>query len=185
MEQKSKKYILNLAKQAIKHFLFTGEILKIDESELIDKSLAADGACFVTLTIFGQLRGCIGHTEAIQPLYLDVIENSIAAAFDDPRFPPLTEEELEKIDIEVSVLSPAMVLSFSSPEDLLSKIRPNVDGVILQKGDYAATYLPQVWEQIKSKEEFLSSLCIKAGLSPDEWQTKDITVLTYQVEIIR
>jgi len=109
-------------------------------------------------------------------------ENSINAAFKDPRFHPLTKEEFDRIEIEISILTPPQELSYTDADDLLKKLRPGIDGVIIKKGFYEATFLPQVWDQLSEKEEFLSHLCLKAGLSPDSWKKEKLHVSTYQVQ---
>ena len=144
--------------------------------------LQADGATFVTLTIDGQLRGCIGTLEAHRPLIEDVREHAIAAALYDTRFSPLRAEELDDIEIEISRLTAPMPFVYDNADDLLIKLRPNVDGVVLIDGHRRATYLPQVWEQLPSAEEFLSHLCQKMGLSENAWKEKKLEVLIYQVE---
>jgi len=193
-----KKFILDLAKRAIEYYFSAKggsasggknkkllKIISLREIPREGKKLKETLSCFVTLTIGGNLRGCMGHVEAVQPLYLDIMENAAAAAFDDPRFSPLSEEEYKKTEIEVSVLSKPEPLSFSSPEDLLKKLRPGIDGVILRRGRRGATYLPQVWENLPDKEQFLSSLCEKAGLPTDDWKKSGLEVETYEVEALR
>jgi len=145
--------------------------------------LQAPGAAFVTLhTRAGDLRGCIGTIEAHRPLIEDVQENALAAAFHDPRFPPVTAKELAQIVIEVSVLTAPELLEFADPEDLLRKLRPNVDGVIIERGWNRATFLPQVWEQLPAPAEFLAHLCQKARLPHNAWRWPDFKVFIYQVE---
>lgn len=136
-------------------------------------------ATFVTFTKDGELRGCIGSLKARQELWKDVIENTINAA-NDPRFSPLTKQELNKIKIEVSVLSPAKEIKFKEPETLLKNISKDM-GIILQKGFNRATFLPQVWEMIPEKIEFLEELSLKAGLNKDEW--KKSKIFSYKVKI--
>lgn len=126
-------------------------------------------ATFVTLEIGGRLRGCIGMLEACWPLVEDVAANACAAAFEDPRFPPVTKEEFEKLDIHISVLTPPEELLFSSEEDVLRQIRPGVDGLILQEDFRKGTFLPSVWEQLPEKEVFWAHLKNKAGLPADYW----------------
>lgn len=176
-----KKFLLQLARHAIAYYLETKQLLKINQNQ-IDLELKQERGVFVTLTLYGRLRGCIGHIQAIQPLYLDVIENAVNAAFEDPRFYPLTAEELKSIKIEISVLSKAQILKYTSLQELFKQLKPERDGVILRKGALSATYLPQVWEEIPEKEDFLSSLCLKAGLSGQEWKTSKLEIKTYQVE---
>lgn len=180
-----KKFIITLARRSIAYHFEFGKLLKVNPTEVPGKTLLKDGACFVTLTISGALRGCIGHLEAIQPLYRDIISNTAAAAFEDSRFFPLQSEELAQTEIEVSILSEPKPLSFSSPEDLLNKLQPDQDGVIIRCGNFSATYLPQVWEQLPLKEDFLASLCLKAGLPVDSWQKLGLEVSTYKVEAIK
>jgi MEMO1 family protein len=134
--------------------------------------------CFVTLKKGGVLRGCIGYIEPIKPLYQAVIENARNAALSDPRFPPVNSSELSAIKIELSLLTPPAPLRFRSPDDLLQKLAPGCDGVILRKGNQQSTYLPQVWEQLPDKVVFLEQLAIKAGMPRDGWKSAE--VLTYQ-----
>ena len=140
------------------------------------------GASFITLTIRGQLRGCIGALEAYQPLAEDVREHAIAAALEDPRFPQVREDELSRIQIEVSRLTRPVPLNYKDAEDLVSKLRPHVDGVILRDDYRRATFLPQVWEKIPDPVEFLNNLCYKMGMSENLWRSKHPEVLTYHVE---
>ena len=128
------------------------------------------------------MRGCIGSLVAHRPLIEDVRENAIAAAFRDPRFSPVRAAELPGIVVEVSALTLPEKLDFDGPEDLLHKLRPNVDGVLIERGWNRATFLPQVWEQLPSPEEFLSNLCFKAGLPGNAWRWPDLEVSIYQVE---
>lgn len=137
---------------------------------------------FVTLTKNRQLRGCIGNLVPDKPVRDGIRENAVNAAFCDPRFPALSREELDQIDIEVSLLSEPQPLPYDDASDLFGKLRPGIDGVILRKGMCSSTFLPQVWEQLPEKETFLSHLCMKAGLSPDAWRRGDLEILTYQVQ---
>jgi len=131
--------------------------------------LSKKGASFVTLRIDGELRGCIGSLVAYQPLIEDVRQNARAAAFEDPRFYPLSVEEFDQIHIEVSVLSAPEPMHFSTREEALAMLRPGVDGVILSAAGRRATFLPQVWEELPDREEFISHLLRKAGLPPTFW----------------
>jgi AmmeMemoRadiSam system protein A len=137
---------------------------------------------FVTLKIKGQLRGCMGCLTPTETILEGVQRNAINAAFNDPRFPGLTEEELAEADIEVSILTEPQPLDYTGGDDLLAKLRPKVDGVILKKGYAQATFLPQVWEQLPRTEDFLAHLCRKAGLTADAWQSGELEVSTYQVQ---
>jgi AmmeMemoRadiSam system protein A len=138
------------------------------------------GACFVTLTQQGDLRGCIGTLEARRSLVADVRANAIAAAFHDPRFPPLVERELDVTEIEVSLLSPMQALSFSSEAEALAQLRPEVDGVVFEFGARRSTFLPQVWEQLPTPDAFMAHLKRKAGLPGGFW-AEDVRLLRYTV----
>lgn len=139
-------------------------------------------ACFVTLTRKGALRGCIGHIQPQEALYKAVVHNAQNAATRDPRFLPVQPDEVGEIKIEISVLTEPQPLSFSSPEDLLEKLRPFEDGVVLKVGSRGATFLPQVWAQIPDKTEFLNQLSRKAGCAPSDWRGKETSVSIYHVE---
>jgi AmmeMemoRadiSam system protein A len=140
------------------------------------------GATFVTLTISGQLRGCIGSLEAQLPLIEDVRAHAVHAAFEDYRFPPVKAEELDKISIEISVLSPPEPLIYNNPADLAGLLHPQIDGVILKDGSRRATFLPQVWEQLPDPKQFLGHLCEKMGGSKRLWELKKLEVSIYRVE---
>jgi len=175
------KYLLGLARETIKNRLFDLEEPRVDwkdTPEIFQKRLGT----FVTINIEGNLRGCIGHIIPRETLIEGIKENAINAAFRDPRFPPLTKEEFDRIDIEISILTPPKELSYTDDKDLLKKLRQGIDGLIIKKGSYEATFLPQVWDQLPSKGEFLSHLCLKAGLSADSWKTGKLQVSTYQVQ---
>ncbi len=146
--------------------------------------LETPGAVFVTLTEAGRLRGCIGSLEAHRPLGQDLEHNARAAAFSDPRFPPLRAEELDKVRIEVSLLTPAVPMRFTDEADALAQLRPGIDGVILEYGRYRATFLPQVWEQLPRPDVFMTHLKQKAGLSGDFWQ-QAVRLSRYGVEKFR
>ena len=150
---------------------------RIDTSTLQEKR-----GTFVTLKIKGQLRGCMGCLTPTETILEGVQRNAINAAFNDPRFPDVTDEELEQADIEVSILTEPQPLEYTDGNDLLAKLRPNVDGVILKQGYCRATFLPQVWEQLPRTEDFLAHLCRKAGLPADAWQAGELEVSTYQVQ---
>lgn len=173
--------LLTVARQAIKSHLSGDGIPKLDLNDY-STALSGDGACFVTLTMDGVLRGCIGSIEATQPLVVDVQARAVAAAFEDPRFPKLKPEEYPEIKIEVSRLTTPERLQYSSPEDLVEKLKPGVDGVILRKNFSRATFLPQVWEGLPDPEQFLGRLCMKMGLDPAGWRNQHLDVEVYQVE---
>ena len=143
--------------------------------------LQQPGATFVTLMHKGSLRGCIGSLEAHRSLFDDVRANAVAAAFRDPRFPPLTAKELSETQVEVSLLSEAQPLTFSGEADVLAQLRSGIDGVVLEYGPHRGTFLPQVWEQLPQPRDFLAHLKVKAGLSADFW-ADDIRLSRYTVE---
>ncbi|MBL8419367.1 MAG: AmmeMemoRadiSam system protein A [Dechloromonas sp.] len=138
------------------------------------------GATFVTLTQHGQLRGCIGSLEAWRPLLADVEENARSAALRDPRFNPLSGEELPITRVEVSLLTPAEPMSFTSEAEALAQLRPAVDGVIFIAGRHRATFLPQVWDQLPDPAVFMAHLKQKAGLPADYWGP-DVQLQRYAV----
>lgn len=148
----------------------------------ISPSLTAMRASFVTVTIGGRLRGCIGSVIAHQPLLLDVIANAYKAGFGDARFPPLTMEELAQADIDVSVLSTPRAIAFSNEADLVRQVRPDVDGLIIQDGANRGLFLPSVWDSIPKAEDFIRNLKRKAGLPPTHWSDR-LRVFRYTTEM--
>ncbi len=176
-----RSYLLALARKSIENCIGGADLPTIDKST-ISPILNEIGASFVTLTIKGQLRGCVGALEPYQSLASDVCEHAVAAAFEDYRFPPLQANELANIEIEISYLTRPMPLKYENPDDLPHLLRPHIDGVVLRDGPRRATFLPQVWEKIPQPEEFLEELCMKMGAYPDLWRRKKLDVLTYQVE---
>ena len=138
------------------------------------------GASFVTLRETAELRGCIGSLSATRPLIEDVRSNAVAAAFRDPRFPPLRLEEFDAILIEVSLLTPVVPMSFRDEADALAQLRPGVDGVVFACGHARATFLPQVWESLPEPHQFLAQLKYKAGLAADFW-APEVELACYQV----
>ena len=131
--------------------------------------LAEYGACFVTLTQHGELRGCIGSLQAHRPLLEDVKANAVAAALHDPRFPSLRAAELDYTAVEISLLSPASAMTFDNEADALAQLAPGIDGVIFEYGRFRSTFLPQVWEQLPQPHDFMAHLKHKAGLPPTFW----------------
>lgn len=169
---------LQVARDSIQHGLKHGSALNvITEDYAIN--LQQQLACFVTLHKQGQLRGCIGSLEAYQPLVNDIAEHAYAAAFKDPRFPALNQSEYDQITIDISVLGKPEIISFESEKDLLNKIRPGVDGLILEHGYNRGTFLPSVWEQLPSVDEFFKHLKVKAGLS-ENWWSDDVKISRYE-----
>jgi hypothetical protein len=176
-----RSYLLKLARQAL-HNAVNGKAPPPLQEELLTPNLRQMGASFVTLTRSGMLRGCLGALEPYQSLAADVREHAAAAALEDYRFPPVQPDELPELHIEISRLTVPQPLEYKDAQDLLGKLQPGRDGVVLRDGYRRATFLPQVWEKISSPEDFLDQLCMKMGASPDLWRRKKITVLIYQVE---
>jgi AmmeMemoRadiSam system protein A len=142
--------------------------------------LQEQGACFVTLTQQGALRGCIGTLEAHRSLLADVRSNAVSAALRDPRFPPLQATELAATEVEISLLSPIRPLDFEDEEDALAQLNAGVDGVVLEYGVHRGTFLPQVWEQLPHPRQFMAHLKRKAGLPVDFW-AKGLRLSRYHV----
>jgi len=173
--------LLKLARQAMESAVHGTKLEPLD-LKCLPESLRIHGATFVTLTKEGELRGCIGALEPQKALAEDVREHAIAAAQQDFRFPPVQSVELPMINIEISRLTAPQDLDYVSPQDLLTRLRPHVDGVIIWDSYNRATFLPQVWDKIPDAETFLSHLCLKMGASPDLWRRKTLRVQVYQVE---
>ena len=177
-----KNTLLTLARASIAEAVGLPYTLNLEALLEENPGLEEQGASFVTLTTSdGRLRGCIGSIIAHQKLYEDIIHNAKSAAMDDPRFPSLTQKEFDDITVEVSILSQPESLEYDSIEELKSKIRVGIDGVILKHGVYQATFLPQVWDQLPTFELFFSHLCQKAGMEAD-CLSRMPEILIYQVE---
>ena len=172
--------LMAVARRSIEHGLATGRPLPVVPSEY-HRDLKAVRASFVTLQLRGQLRGCIGHLEAVQPLVVDVSENAFAAAFQDPRFNPLTAQEWPSVDIHLSLLTRPEPMHFQDEADLVRQIQPGVDGLILQDGPNRGTFLPSVWESLPQAADFLSHLKLKAGLPANHWSGR-VEVYRYRTE---
>ncbi len=181
LSPEERSLLLNLARQALEQCV-QGIPLEPLELEFLPPTLRQLGVTFVTLTIDGELRGCVGSLEAYQPLAEDVRAHAIAAATQDYRFPPVTAQEVPRISIEISRLTQPALVEYQDADELLARIHPGVDGVILRDGPHRATFLPQVWEKIPDPDRFLSLLCQKMGAAGDLWRVKKIKVFTYQVE---
>lgn len=160
--------LMRTAARSIRHGLQTHEPLPVVLSEY-GPELGAPGAVFVTLDHGGQLRGCIGSPQAHRPLIRDVAVNAFAAAFKDPRFKPLTAPELDGLQLSLSLLSPPVAITFLDQDDLLARVRPGIDGLILADRGHRGLFLPSVWEQIPEPALFLAHLKRKAGLPADHW----------------
>lgn len=176
-----KQYLLSLARATLVSYLHDRTMPEIDTESLPD-SLRRKSGCFVTLhTVPHQLRGCIGTIMPEQKLYKAVMQRAIDAALNDPRFPPVSESELSRIQLEISILTPPEELSFTTTRELLDQLTPMRDGVVLRTPYGSSTFLPQVWEQLTDKAEFLGHLCTKHGAPYDTWRKPEIlTVSTYQ-----
>ena len=182
LNKEHQQRLLDLAKSSIQHGLQTGRPLKINLADF-PAELTERCASFVTLQKHHQLRGCIGMLEAVRPLAEDIAENAFLAAFRDPRFPPLTDDEFCELEIHLSILTPAEPVAFTSEQDLISQLQPGIDGLILEEGRRRGTFLPSVWEQLPEPGQFLRHLKQKAGLAPDYW-SENIKIYRYRTEMI-
>ena len=182
-DSREQEFLLKLARRTLDSYYENGTEAWVNESELTPRLRKVQG-CFVTLNENNQLRGCIGHILPQKPLYECVMENALSAALRDPRFQPVSKEEIKYIEIDISVLTVPKKLGYKDASDLLEKLTPLQDGVILKYGWNSATYLPQVWEQIPDKEEFLSSLCVKAGSPSDCWKN-NLEISLYQAQVFK
>ncbi len=181
LTQEEKSILLKLAREAIETVVRRRQLPQLDLDRFPPR-LREPGSAFVTLTEEGELRGCIGSLEATQSLAEDVWEHAAAAAVEDFRFPPVSPEELDRLEIEISRLTVPQPLNYDSPLDLIQKLRPGIDGVVLKDGIRRATFLPQVWEKLPHPAEFLDQLCLKMGVPRSTWRNRKLEVLTYQVE---
>ena len=170
-----RKVLLPIARASIAASL--GRVHHADEKATW---LQEKGACFVTLMQQGELRGCIGTLEAHRPLLQDVKANAHAAAFRDPRFVPLAAVELDKTEVEISLLSAMSPMQFSGERDALNQLKPGIHGVVFEYGRYRSTFLPQVWEQLPNVVDFMAHLKYKAGLAPDFW-AEEVRLFCYTV----
>lgn len=186
MTKKEKQYLLNLSRRTLEKYFREKSILAIDEDSLEFPILKEKRGVFVTLTKNNQLRGCIGNLKGDKPVYQALIENTLAAALFDPRFPPLQEDELEDIKIEISLLSELKpISSFKDIKELIKYLKKKKPGLVIKKNFHEATFLPQVWKELKNPEEFLSHLSLKAGLGTEGWKLPEVEFLEYEVEEIQ
>lgn len=172
------KTCLQIAHESIKHGLQKSSALHVITSNY-SAELQQKLASFVTLHKNGELRGCIGALEAYQPLINDIAEHAYSAAFQDPRFPALQDNEYEQLNVEISVLGKPEPMTFENEEDLLQQIRPDIDGLIIEYGVNRGTFLPSVWEQLPDKKDFLNHLKMKAGL-PQQWWDNAVKISRYE-----
>lgn len=182
LSPESGQILLDLAGESIRHGLAHRRPLVVDLDGFAPE-FTLKRATFVTLTQGSQLRGCIGTLAAVRPLAADVAHNAFAAAFQDPRFPPLDAQEFECLDIHLSLLTPATPLSFASKADLLGQLVPFEDGLILEDSGRRGTFLPSVWEALPDPVQFLEHLKLKAGLPRDHW-SDTVKIWRYRTEII-
>jgi AmmeMemoRadiSam system protein A len=175
--------LLRIARQALEAAVCGRPLSRLDPDALPER-LREEGACFVTLYCGDQLRGCVGTLEARQPLAEEARIQAVAAALQDYRFPGVQIEDLPGLRIAISILTRPRKLAYACPEELISRLRPGRDGVVLKDGPQRATFLPQVWDKIPDKTLFLSMLCQKMGASENLWRLKILDVFTYQVEEI-
>ncbi len=180
LDPAARRLLLEVAWESIRHGLAVGAPLQPNPAAYPDV-LRAPRAAFVTLHHHGALRGCIGHLEASQALVLDVADNAFAAAFRDPRFGRLEPWELQDLELDCSVLTPAEPMVFEDEPDLLRQLRPAVDGLILEDGWARGTFLPAVWESLPEPRQFLNELKRKAGLPAHHW-SKTLKVSRYRTE---
>ncbi len=182
MNDQDKKKLLALARKSLENELNGSR----NDLDIYDTApFRESNGLFVTLLKNGNLRGCIGRIESDQSLYENVVDLSKAAAFNDHRFDRLTPQELDNIVIEISILSIPQDVEGDSSFDKVSKIVPDRDGVVLSAKGKRATFLPQVWESIPVRENFVSELCRKAGLSKNYWEKNPVNLSTYQVEFFK
>ncbi|MEN8259056.1 MAG: AmmeMemoRadiSam system protein A [Pseudomonadota bacterium] len=182
LSRKLRRQLLDIARASIAYGLKHGRPLPVDLHQC-PPDITAPRAVFVTLEKSGKLRGCIGSLEAHEPLVLNVSRNAYAAAFSDHRFPPVTDTELDALDIHLSILSPPEEIGFSSEQELIGKIRPGIDGLTLIDGSRKGTFLPSVWKSLSKPDVFLRHLKQKAGLPSGYWSPA-LRVYRYTAETI-
>jgi AmmeMemoRadiSam system protein A len=182
LNSQEKEFLLKLARKVLESYLENKTLPKINLDN-ISPVLKKKRGCFVTLEKNHQLRGCIGYLQPRKSLVEAVVENAVSAAVRDHRFPPVTRPELDSLSIEISVLTVPRLLAYESPNDLLAKLVPERDGIIIKNSYHQSTYLPQVWKQIPQKEEFLSRLCLKGGAKADCWKDSKTEIYCYQANV--
>ena len=173
--------LFDIARTALRKTTIEGDHHWQPDLNTLPDPLRQPAATFVTLHTDGKLHGCIGSVEPRLPMAWDVAKNAIAAARHDPRFPVLRPDELDRTEVEISILSPLQEVPYTTLADLLTKIRPGVDGVMVERGWQRGLLLPQVWEQIPDPREFLGHVALKAGASPDIYLDPNTKVYIFQV----
>jgi hypothetical protein len=176
-----KRYLLRIAREALRAAVEGAPLADLDPSEWTPR-LAQPGSSFVSITLQGDLRGCLGTIWPRNPLAEDVRAHAAAVSSRDLRFPPVTRDEVAAIRIELSVLTPPQLMLYSSSEELLLRLSPGRDGVVLRMGAHQATFLPKVWERVPEQSRFLSMLSQKAGLPEDVWCRAPLEIWTYRAE---
>lgn len=174
-------FCLRLARETIR-CVTDGSPLPSPNPEKLSASLLADRACFVTLHISGHLRGCIGQTIATRPLYQSIITSADGAAVRDPRFPPIQPNEVDQLQLEISVLTTPTPINADSPEHVLERIEPGRHGVLFRLRGATSTFLPQVWHELPDKVKFMERLARKAGFGPHAWRDPQAEIAVYEVE---
>lgn len=182
MDEKVKKYILKIARKAIENYVKYGKIIPKPADAPLE--LNEKKGVFVTIYKNNELRGCIGIPYATKSLVENLIEAAVGAT-EDPRFLPLTENELKEIKIEVSILSEIKKVEGKNYQEKIEKIKEFEHGVIIKRGIRSALFLPQVWNELPSKDLFLTQLCLKAGLNPNDWKKDDTEFYIFTAEIIK
>ena len=180
LDADERSLLLKIARDSLESGLRHGHTGHPDPDSL-PENLRLPGACFVTLHRQGRLRGCIGSLEAREPVAQAVAWAAFAAGFQDPRFPPLSADELNQLDLEISILSPLQELDVSSEQDLLERLRPGIDGLLLDEGRRHAVYLPSVWSQLPEPVQFVEQLKLKGGWPADYW-SESMRVRCFQTE---
>jgi len=183
MTENEQKMLLTIARQSIAYGLQNGQPGLVNVSK-VPVALLTPAASFVTLKFGAKLRGCVGSIKPVRPLAQDVATNAFLAAFKDARFPPLTPEELDTTTIDISILSELEPIDYDSEEDLLEKIRPGIDGLVIQENEQRGLFLPCVWESLPNKDMFFKQLKIKAGLPFNYW-SDNLLCWRFTVEMIK
>ena len=185
MNKENKEYLLKIARRAMQKYFQDEGVFQVEEDEL-PQSLKEKRGTFVSLWKNNELRGCIGNLESEKSIYQSVIDNCLASALLDSRFTALKSNELNDIKIEISILSELKKLSnFTNYDSFLKYLNKYKPGLLIKKGTYQATFLPQVWEDLNSAELFISHLCEKAGLEKDEWKKMDLEIYRYSAEVFK
>lgn len=174
--------LLSVARASITHAMAHRQPLRVDPADF-DAALRVRRAVFVTLMIERSLRGCIGTLEPVATLVEDVTQHAYAAAFEDPRFEPLSPFELDRLSIHLSILTPPQPLTFVDEADLIRQLRPGVDGLLLEDGEHRGTFLPSVWRQLPDARLFFTHLKKKADLPEDYWSAT-LRVSRYMTESV-